>query len=78
MIEFIPVILICSAALPVTECKEGNKEVTVTIGEFKNTPMACLIEGNTKVASLVFAPKLEDNYYVKVKCVPKDTREFGR
>lgn len=78
MIEFIPIILICNSEFPLIECKEGNRDVSVTIGEFKNTPMACLIEGQTKAASLAFAPREGEHYYVKIKCVPRDTTEFGR
>lgn len=78
MIEFIPVVLICNAAFPLTECKEGKRDVTVVIGEMTNTPISCIAEGNQRVAKLAFAPALGSNYFVKIKCVPKDTREFGR
>lgn len=60
------------------ECNEGKRDVTITFGEIQKTPYGCLIEGETKAAQLAFSPKLGDNYYVKVKCVPKDTKELGR
>ena len=68
---YIPIILICSLSMPSSECKENKEGVTVAVGEHKSTPMACLIEGQTKAASLAFAPQLGDGYYVHVKCVPK-------
>jgi hypothetical protein len=78
MIQYIPVVLICNSLLPATECKEGKRDVTIVLGEMQNTPMNCLKEGNERVARLAFAPKLGDNYYVKVRCVPKESSEFGR
>lgn len=74
MIEFIPVILICNSMLSDMECKEGGRDTTIVIGEFKNTPMSCVQEGYQRAAKLAFAPKEGDNYYVKVKCVPRDTK----
>lgn len=71
MIKYIPIILICHSSIPEYDCKSENKGVTTAIGEHTNSPMSCLIEGQTRVASLAFAPKLEDLYYVKIKCVPK-------
>ena len=78
MIEYIPVILICNSLLSSAECKEGGRDVTIVMGDFQKTPQSCLMEGSTKVASLAFAPRQGENFYVKIKCVPRDTKEFGR
>lgn len=78
MIEYIPVILICSFSFPPSECKEGKRDVTIVVGEIKNTPMNCVQEGYEHLARLAFAPRQGDNHYAKVKCVPKITTEFGR
>ena len=71
MIKYIPIILICHTSVPEYDCKPEHAEVTTVIGEHQNSPMSCLIEGQTRMASLAFAPKLKDPYYVKIKCVPK-------
>jgi hypothetical protein len=73
LIEYLPIILICSTSSLPSDCKEDNKDVTVAFGEPKNTPMSCAIEGQTKAASLAFAPKLGESYYIKIKCEPKLT-----
>lgn len=78
MIEYIPVILICNSVLPPTECKEGGRDTTIVMGEITNTPMACVQESYERAAKLAFSPKLGDNYYIKVRCVARDTKEFGR
>ena len=72
MIKYIPIILICHTGIPEAECKSEHKDVTTVIGEHQNSPMSCLIEGQTRIASLGIAPKLGEPYYVKIKCVPKD------
>lgn len=72
--KFIPFILICSLSMPDTECQPNNKVISVSIGEPQNSPMACLMEGQTKSASLAFSPKNGDNYYIRIKCVPKDIK----
>jgi len=71
LIKYIPIILICHTSVPEKDCNQENAEVTTVIGEHQNSPMSCLIEGQTRIAGLAFAPKLGDPYYVKVKCVPK-------
>ena len=71
MIKYIPIILICHVSVPSNDCKSESSDVTTAIGESQITPMACLVEGQTKLASLAFAPKLGDPYYAKIKCVPK-------
>ena len=78
MIEYVPVILICNSLLSPMECKEGGRDTTIVIGEMQNTPMSCFQEGYSRSAKLAFAPKIGDNYYIKVRCVAKDTKEFGR
>ena len=40
MIEYIPLILICNAVLPDTECKDKGKDVTTVVGEPQRTPMS--------------------------------------
>lgn len=71
--KFLPIILICSSSIPVKDCKPENKDViVVTQGEPQNTPMSCLIEGQTRLASIAIAPKSNDGTYYKVKCVPKE------
>ena len=70
-------ILICNSLLSPVECKENGKDVTSVIGEAQRTPFACLTEGQTKIASLAFSPKLGDNFYVKIKCIPKNNKELG-
>lgn len=72
MIEYIPVILICNSMLSSFECKEGGRDTTIVMGEMKNTPMSCIQEGYERSAKLAFAPKMGDNFYIKVKCVPRD------
>lgn len=57
--------------MPDIDCKSENKDVTVSIGEPQNSPMSCLMDGQTRAAGLGFAPKLNEPYYVRVKCVPK-------
>lgn len=71
MIKYIPIILICHTSVPEKDCNQEHADVTTVIGEHQNSPMSCLIEGQTRIAGLAFAPKLGDPYYVKVKCVPK-------
>jgi hypothetical protein len=71
LLKYIPIILICHADIPETECKAERKGVTVTIGEHQNSPMACLFEGQSRAARLAFSPELGDPSYVKIKCVPK-------
>ena len=66
--QFIPLILICHLDISSQKCNEETA-ITRTVGEAQNTPMACLINGQTKIASLAFAPKPDEPYYVKVKCV---------
>jgi hypothetical protein len=75
LIKYIPIILICHTSIPNYDCKQENAEVTTVVGEHQNSPMSCLIEGQTRVASLAFAPKLGEPYYVKVRCVPKEVIE---
>ena len=75
MIEYIPLILICNAVLPDTECKDKGKDVTTVVGEPQRTPMSCLIEGTTKIASLAFAPRMDEKFYVRIKCIHRDTGE---
>lgn len=72
MIEYIPVILICNSLLSAFECKEGGRDTTIVMGEIKNTPMSCAQEGYQRAAKLAFAPKIGDNYYIKIRCVPRD------
>lgn len=72
MIQYIPIILICNSLLAPSECKEGGRDTTIVVGELQNTPMSCVTEAYERSSKLAFAPKLGDNYYIKVRCVPKD------
>ena len=72
MIKYIPIILICHTSVPDHDCNQERKEVSTVIGEIQNSPMSCLIEGQTKLASLAFAPKLGEPYYAKIRCIPKN------
>ena len=72
MIQYLPVILICNSLLSPSECKEDGRDTTVVFGEMTNTPMSCIREANERSSKLAFAPKLGDNYYIKIRCVPKD------
>lgn len=76
MIQYIPVILICASGMSTHECREGVKETTVVVGEAKNTPMACVMEGEIRLAKLAFAPTLDSGYYYKVKCVPREEKQL--
>lgn len=71
MIQYLPIVLVCSIAMPVNECHKDNKDVTdVIVGEAQNSVMSCIMNGNVKMAS---SPLGTDNkYYVKIKCVPKE------
>jgi len=73
LIEYVPIILICSFSLPDEKCNPNNTEVTVSRGIPQNTPMACLIEGTTVTSQLAFSPKLGNTYYVKIRCVARNT-----
>jgi len=78
MIEYIPVVLFCNSLLSDMECKEGGRDTAIIMGEIQNTPMSCIQEGYLRASKSAFAPKMNDNYYIKVRCVPRDTKEFGR
>lgn len=73
LIEYLPIILICNSLLSDDKCNENNPEVTVTKGRPQNTPTACLIEGSTVTSQLAFSPKLGDTFYVKLRCVTRNT-----
>lgn len=75
MIGYLPVILICSMSVPDSECKEHGKDVTVMTAGLQNTPMSCIMEGYQRLSRTAYAPRAEDKYYVKVKCIPTN-REY--
>lgn len=69
--KFLPIILICSINVPTKDCVSTNKEIIiVTQGQPQNTPMSCLIEGQTRLASIAIAPKINDGTYYKIICKP--------
>ena len=68
MIKFLPLILICHTNVSTNQCDEKTA-ITSAVGDYENTPMSCLINGQTKIASLAFAPKPDEPYYVKIKCL---------
>ena len=70
--KFIPFILICALGSPDQDCRLENKNITVVKGEPQITPMSCLMAGQSQAASLAFAPRENDNYYIRIKCVPTD------
>lgn len=72
MIAFVPVILICNSLLPVTECKEGGRDVDIWFAEMQLTPMMCIQEGNARAAKLAVAPQADSNFYIKIKCQPRE------
>lgn len=72
MIRYIPIILICHLSVPDKECNPNNNGITKAVGQHQSTPMACLIEGQARAATLAFSPKLNEPYYVRIKCVPKE------
>jgi hypothetical protein len=58
--------------MPKSECTPNNKEViSVTLGDLQNTPMGCLMNGQSKLASIAIAPKENDGTYYIIKCEPK-------
>jgi hypothetical protein len=73
VIEYIPVILICNVLWSDAKCIESNPEVTVSKGKPQNTPIACIIEGSAVTSQLAFSPKLGDSYYVRIRCLARNT-----
>lgn len=69
-------LLICNSLNSPADCSENNKELTVSKGKPQNTPMSCLIEGQTLAAQLAFSPKIGDTFYVKIKCTAKEIKEI--
>ena len=65
---YVPVILICSMGTP---CNE-NTALDIVRLEVTNTPVACLIAAQSKVASLAFAPKNGEEATYLVKCEKSD------
>lgn len=72
MIAYIPVILICNSLLSDHECREGGRDVDIWFGEAQNTPMSCIQEGSARAAKLAVTPKEQSNFYVKIKCQPRE------
>lgn len=84
MLMYLPLILICHNSIPISECTTERAEqqavehkldqtnITILHGEPKNSPMSCIIEGETRLASLGSAPLGTEPYYHKIKCLPKD------
>lgn len=72
MIQYIPIILICASGMTKSECREGARDTTIVVGEPKILPTTCLKEGEERLAQLAFAPRLDEGYYYKVKCVPRE------
>lgn len=71
MIQYLPVILICHVGIAASNCNE-ELAINKVEAEMKNSPMACIMEGQTKAASLAFSPKQDEPFYIKIKCVPKE------
>ena len=68
--DFLPIILICHLSMPASECVPGSKNIIDEIyGDKQNTPMACLMAGQSKLASTDLYPKEGDGTYYVIKCV---------
>jgi len=73
LFEFLPIILICSINLSPDKCNQETAETRFS-AEPKRSPIACIMEGQSKLAQAAFAPKEGEPYYVKVKCVPREIK----
>lgn len=73
MIQYLPVILLCSVGTPINECVEEKLDKTSVIhGELSNGPTSCFISSQALVASTGISPG-DAKYYIRVKCIPKET-----
>ena len=72
MIQYLPVILVCTIATPFNDCVEEKLDKTNIIhGELSNGPTSCFISSQALVASTGVSPD-DGKYYLRVKCVPKE------
>jgi hypothetical protein len=61
---YIPIILICGKG--VVACHADNALDTIPLPP-ENTPMGCLMQGQTKLASLAIAPKEGETFTIVCK-----------
>lgn len=61
---YIPIILICAKGI--VACHIDNAADVIPL-EPQNTPMSCLIQGQTKLASLAIAPKDGETFTIVCK-----------
>ena len=73
LIKFLPIILICHNGISPSKCNEELAINKVELDQMQNSPISCLMEGQSKAATLAFVPKEDEPFYVKIKCVPKET-----
>ena len=71
MISYLPLILICHTSIATTNCNE-DLAINKVEADLQNSPISCIMEGQSKAASLAFIPREGEPYYVKVKCVRKE------
>jgi len=73
MIQYIPVILLCTIGTPVDQCEEANLQTSSVIrGEATVDVKACLGSAQTLMKSSGAAPA-RGRHYFKIRCVPQDT-----
>lgn len=73
MIQYLPIVLVCAINIPANECVEEKLDPTNVIrGELANGPTSCFISSSALVASTGVSPA-DGKYYLKVKCVPKES-----
>ena len=67
MIQYLPIILICHTGISPFKCTE-ELAINKIEADPQNSPISCLIEGQTKSATLAFSPRADEPYYMKIKC----------
>lgn len=67
MIQYLPIILICHAGISTSNCNE-ELAINKIEADLQNSPISCLIEGQTKAATIAFSPRADDPFYIKIKC----------
>lgn len=67
-VVWIPIVIICAAGTPKSECVETNKNNTVIRGMKQNSLMACLQAAIGTYAAYSNAPTLGQPYEPRFKC----------
>lgn len=65
MIYYLPIILVCHLNSP--KCDEETA-INKVIGDYQNNLMTCIRESYESVAKLAYMPKMDEPFYVRVKC----------